>query len=219
MKRIVFVVLALVASIAAQERFVKPVDEAKLDPGFLAFRTKLIAAAERKDAKYVLSIVDPNIKNGFGGEDGIVKFKRGWKIDRKDSEFWAEFLPVIKNGGSFIGEGRNKLNFFGAPYIYSAWLGDLDAFEYSAIFGSDVNLRKSPGTDGEIVGKLSYNIVKIENEAAAVEGKMPEWLKIKTLGGLTGYAKSEFVRSSIDYRAGFEKKRGVWKMTFFLAGD
>lgn len=26
-------------------------------------------------------------------------------------------------------------------------------------------------------------------------------------------------RSPIDYRAGFEKKRGVWKMVTFVAGD
>ena len=38
-------------TVAAQERFVKPVDEAKKDASFLAFRTKLIAAAKRRDAK------------------------------------------------------------------------------------------------------------------------------------------------------------------------
>ena len=207
------IILILAAGLFAQERYVKPVDEAKLDPGFLAFRTKLIAAVDRKDAKYVLSVVDPNIKNGFGGEDGIVKFRNGWKLESPKSEFWPEFSKVIKNGGSFIGEGRNRMNFFGAPYVYSAWLEDLDAFEHAVIFGSDVNLRKSPSTDGEIVGRLSYNVVKLPNEEPS------EWIKVTTLSGQTGYVKSEFVRSSIDYRAGFEKKRGVWKMTFFLAGD
>jgi hypothetical protein len=207
------VILILAAGIFGQERYIKPVDEAKLDPAFLAFRTKLIAANDRKDAKYVLSIVDPNIKNGFGGEDGIVKFRKGWKLESPNSEFWAEFSKVIKNGGSFIGEGRNRMNFFGAPYVYSTWLEDLDAFEHAVILGSDVNLRKSPSTDGEIIGRLSYNVVKLPNEEPSA------WIKVTTLGGQTGYVKRDFVRSSIDYRAGFEKKRGVWKMTFFLAGD
>jgi hypothetical protein len=206
-------VLIFAASVLAQERYLKPVDDAKLDPAFLAFRTKLTAAVDRKDARYVLSIVDPNIKNGFGGEDGIVKFRRGWKLESPKSEFWPEFSKVIKNGGSFIGEGRNKMNYFGAPYVFANWLEDLDAFEHAVIFGSDVNLRKSPSTDGEIIGRLSYNIVKLPDEEPS------EWIKVTTLGGQTGYVKSDFVRSSIDYRAGFEKKRGVWKMTFFLAGD
>ena len=69
--------IALIASLAnAQERYVKPQDEAAKDPSFLAFRTKLIAAAERKDTAYLLSIVDRRIKNGFGGQDGIANFKR-----------------------------------------------------------------------------------------------------------------------------------------------
>jgi len=212
-------ILILAAVVFGQERYVKPVDDAKLDPAFLAFRTKLISAVDRKDAKYVLSVVDPNIQNGFGGEDGIVKFRRGWKLESPKSEFWGEFSKVIKNGGSFIGEGRNKMNHFVAPYVFSNWLEDLDAFEHSVIFGSDVNLRKSPGSNGEIVGRLSYNVVKVADEDRTSAGNAPGWLKVTTLGGQTGYVKSEFVRTSIDYRAGFEKRRGVWKMTFFLAGD
>jgi hypothetical protein len=47
----------------------------------------------------------------------------------------------------------------------------------------------------------------------------PGWRHVRTLGGLNGYVKQEFVRSPIDYRAGFEKKRGVWKMIAFIEGD
>lgn len=198
-----------------------PADEAKMEPSFLAFRTKLIAAAERKDAKYILSIVDPNISNGFGGRDGIANFKKDWKIESKNSEFWAEFLPVIKNGGHFIGEGNNRLSLFAAPYTYYGFPDDLDGVPNFAIFGSEVNLRKAPSVGSEVVAKLSYNIVELIEDAAstAEDQRKSGWYKVKTLGGLTGYVKSEFVRADIDYRAGFAKKRGVWKMTFFLAGD
>jgi Bacterial SH3 domain len=212
-------ILILAAAVFSQERFVKPVDDAKLDPSFLAFRTKLIAAVDRKDSKYVLSIVDPNIQNGFGGEDGIVKFRRGWKLESPNSEFWTEFSKVIKNGGSFTGEGRNKMSHFGAPYVFSSWPEDIDIYEHAVIFGSDVNLRRSPEPNGEIVGRLSYNIVKVADSETTADGKPSEWLKVTTLGGQTGYVKSDFIRRSIGYRAGFEKKRGIWKMTYFLAGD
>jgi len=212
-------ILILATGIFAQERYIKPVDEAKLDPAFLAFRTKLIAATDRKDAKYILSIVAPDIHNGFGGEDGIANFRKQWKLESPNSEFWKEFLPVIKNGGSFIGEGRNKMNHFSAPYVFSVWPEDIDIYEHAVIFGSDVNLRKSPVANGEIVGRLSYNVVKVADGEPTTDGKEPEWSKVTTLGGQTGYVKSDFVRRSIGYRAGFEKKRGLWKMTFFLAGD
>jgi hypothetical protein len=213
-----FLIVLLSMAVIGQERYLKPVDEAAKDPAFLAFRDKLIAAAERKDSRYVLSMVDPKIQNGFGDRNGIAWFRRDWKLGRHDSEFWPKFLAVMKSGGSFTGEGAKKMNSFAAPYIYSTWPEDLDAFEYFSITGSDVNLRKAPRADAEVAGKLSYNIVKMESDLGA-DGKVPDWRKITTLGGMTGYVHRDYVRSSVDYRAGFEKKRGRWVMTFFLAGD
>ena len=221
MKKLTLLVLCLLflaLAAAGQERYLRPVDDAAKDPSFLAFRTKLIAAAERKDGRYVLSMVDPKIQNGFGDRNGIAWFRRDWKLDRPDSEFWPKFLAVMKNGGSFTGEGAKKMSNFAAPYIYSSWPEDLDAFDHFAITGTDVNLRKEGRADAEVVGKLSHNIVKIEGDIGN-DGKTPEWRRVTTLGGLTGYVHRDYVRSSVDYRAGFEKKRGRWVMTFFLAGD
>jgi hypothetical protein len=205
----------------AQERFVKPVDEASKDSSFLAFRTKLIAASERKDAKYILSIIDPGIELSFGGSKGVADFKRIWKINARNSKFWEEFLAIIRNGGAFTGEGANKLNSFSAPYTFTSFPDDLDIYEHHAIFGNNVNLRKEPRADADIVAKLSYNIVKIDPETVPKSGKSeyPGWWQITTLGRLKGYVKREFVRSPIDYRAGFQKKRGAWKMIFLIAGD
>lgn len=217
---ILLILAAFVLSAAGQERFVKPVDEASKDASFLGFRTKLISAVEKKDAKYILSIVAPDIKNGFGGEDGIVNFKKQWKIEQKDSEFWKEFSAVIKNGGSFIGEGPNKLSLFAAPYLFTVWPEDVDAFEHGAIFGTNVNLREEPNTESKVVAQLSYNIVKVDYENPQFNDfEKATWLKVETLGGKKGWVKDDFVRNSIEYRAGFEKKRGQWKMAFFLAGD
>src|SRR5688572_8417877 len=111
---------------AGQERFVKPVDEAAKNPSFLAFRTKLIAASERKDSKYILSIIDPGIELSFGGSKGAADFKRIWKINAPNSKFWEEFLAIIRNGGTFTGDGANKLNSFSAPYTFTSFPEDLD---------------------------------------------------------------------------------------------
>jgi hypothetical protein len=220
-------ILAVVTvSSVAQEKYVKPVDEAAKDPSFLAFRKKLIAAAEKKDWRFIYSIVDPKISTSFGDDSGIAAFKGRWGLEDKDTKFWKEFLPVIKNGGAFTGEGRNRLNYFSAPYTFSSWPDDVDGFEYLAIFGNRVNLREKPSMDGRVISQLSYNVVGIDEEASIRKKTGPgeydfeyDWYKVKTLGGMEGFVKPEYVRSHIDYRAGFEKKRGVWKMTFFLAGD
>lgn len=200
----------------SQERYVKPVDEANLEPSFMAFRVKLIAAAERRDAKYILGILDPKINLSFGGDQGIADFKSIWKIESKNTPFWNEFLTVIKNGGFFVREKGKRTNLFYAPYSFDSFPEDLDGFEHFVIFGSNVNLRESPDSGSKIIGQLSYNVVKSEVDLV---GKVSGWQKVRTLGGLSGFVKSEFVRSPIDYRAGFEKKRGVWKMVAFIAGD
>jgi hypothetical protein len=203
--------------ISAQERFVLPADEGKEDQSFFAFRERLIAAAERRDAAFILSIIDPKIELSFGGDAGIADFKRIWKVTSRDSGFWDEFLPVIKNGGSFTRGGKSKI--FYAPYTFNGFPEDLDAFEFQAIFGKDVNLRRRPDVDSPVVASLSYNVVRVDHENSVKKGDDYVWLKVETLGGKKGFVKAEFVRSPIDYRAGFEKKRGLWKMVVFIAGD
>ena len=215
--KIAIAIFILASAVSSQERFVRPVDEAKLDPSLVAFRTKLIAAAERRDAKFILSVLDPKIELSFGGDSGVKDFKKIWEIEKSDSKFWEEFLPVIKNGGLFCRDGAKRTNTFFAPYTFNSFPEDLDPFEHSAIFGSNVNLRERPDANSAIVASLSYNVVKVENDEGGT--KAPEWYRVKTLGGLAGYVKAEYVRSPIAYRAGFEKKRGVWKMIAFISGD
>ncbi len=212
-----FVVFGFFNSSAEQVRYVKPFVVAKIDASFLAFRTKLVEAAKKRDAKYVLSVVSRDIKNGFGGNDGIEEFKKQWKIDRADSEFWDEFLPVITNGGKFF-EKTGEL--FIAPYAFHRFPEDLDASSHGVIFGSNVNLRSKADTNSPVVASLSYNIVEIlEPITDRKNTEKITWYEVKTLGGKRGFVKAEFVRTQFDYRAGFEKENGKWKMTFFLAGD
>ncbi len=213
-------IMTFAMAVAGQERFVKPADDAAKDPSFLAFRTKLIAAAERKDLKYVMGVMDPKIELSFGGHQGLKDFRELWK---DEASFWNEFLLVIKNGGGFSPPAKGYGRTFVAPYTFSHWPDGYDAFDFHVIFGNNVNLREKPAMDAKVLDKLSYNIVKITGDEPErtdeQNDKGPDWYRIETLGGKKGWVKSEFVRSSIGYRAGFEKKNGVWKMTFFIAGD
>ncbi len=218
MKIILFLCL-FILPIVAQERFVLPVDEAKKDAGFFAFREKLIRTVKSRDVKSLLIVVDKNIKNGFGGEDGIANFKKNWKITSAKSELWDELLTALTHGGTFDKRLRNS---FYAPYLFTTFPEDIDAFEYEAIFGNNVNLRAKSDANSSVVATLSYNIVKVDYQNSIKISKNSEqysWLKIETLGGKKGFVKPEFVRSSIAYRAGFEKLKGKWMLTFFLAGD
>ena len=206
-----------------KERQVMPVDEGKSDASFAAFRQKFIAAVKKRDVKFLIDALDRDVKGSFGGDDGIADFKRLWKLDRPEkSELWNELLTVLTNGGTFLKEPAIKNKQFCAPYSFTVFPEDLDAFEYSMIFGSNVNLRAAPNLEAKVVAQLSYNVVKVDYENSIAD-KMKEgefdWLKIETLGGKKGFVSAEFVRSPIDFRGCFEKINGKWKMTVFLAGD
>ncbi len=207
-------------NVFTQERYVRPVDEAKKDASFLAFREKLIAAVKKRDTKYLLGIVDRDIKLSFGGDEGIEDFKRIWKISSPNSKLWDELLTALTNGGRFDKEGKNT--YFAAPYSFNGFPDDLDVFEYQLIFGNNVNLRVKPDLQAKVIDRLSYNVVKVDYQNSVGDKKNDGeylWLKVETLGGKKGFVNAKFVRSPIDYRAIFEKKGGNWKMTAFIAGD
>ena len=208
--------------VAQKERYVTPVDEAKKDASFYAFREKFIAAVKKRDTKFLLETLDRDVKGSFGGDSGIADFKRLWKLDKPNSKLWNELLAVLTNGGTFSGRENSKSKEFCAPYSFTIFPADLDAFEYQTIFGNNVNLRAKPDTKATVVTQLSYNVIKVDYENSVKNPKDENeysWLKIETLGGRKGFVNGGFVRSPIDFRGCFEKQNGKWKMTVFLAGD
>lgn len=202
--------LVLVLSLPTQAATVlKPVDNAANDPSFLAFRSQLLKTIERKDAKALLTVVNKNIHASFGMENGIEDFKKMWGLNKPaTSQLWDELSKVLKMGGSF----SNKTTFV-APYVFSEWPESKDAFENWAVIAKDVNIRAKPSMSAAVLKKVSYEILPIEfsdNE---------QWVTVKLDQGKKGYIASQYIRSSVDYRAFFEKINGRWQMTVFIAGD
>jgi hypothetical protein len=166
-----FVVFSFLTT-AAQERYVRPVDEARKDALFLAFREKLISAVKKHDTKYLLGIIDRDIKVNFGGDQGIEDFKRIWKISSPKSRLWNELLTALTNGGKFDKEG--KTTYFAAPYIFNGLPDDLDSFEHQVIFGNNVNLRAKPDLAAKVIDRLSYNVVKVDYKNSVSDKKNVE---------------------------------------------
>lgn len=197
---------------AGSPRRLEPVDEAAKDPSFLEFRERLLQAIDRRDAKYVVGIVDPRILNSFGDNNGVAAFRRIWKPERADSKLWTELREVVTRGGAF------RDGAFWAPYVYSSFPDDLDSFEYVAVLGDAVVLRSRPDTSGTTVATLAYDLVKVDYTGLADPENAP-WYKVATTDGREGYLPAGSFRSPVDYRASFAKKRGVWRMTVLVAGD
>jgi hypothetical protein len=194
-----------------------PSDEAVRNPELFAFRARLQAAVARHDTTALLEVVDPNIKIGFGGNDGIEAFKNEWKLQEGgNSPLWDELGLVLALGGSF----RDANNFV-APYVFSRWPENLDSFEHVAVLGSNVRVRAEPRPDGRVLAALSFDIVPLSSTGRSrlTPEQMREWTAVKLRDGRTGYIASRYVRSSVGYRAFLTRQDGRWRLTLFVAGD
>jgi hypothetical protein len=208
--------ITLLAAGAPQSQQLLPVDEGPRDASFARFRQKLLAAARQRDRQAIWSIVDPRIEWSFGADNGKPGFMQHWTEARRGA-LEAELIRVLSLGGTFSNKGE-----FWAPYVFSRWPDRYDAFEYQVITGKNVNVRQRPSGDSPVVATLSYDIVKPAPDppTAAPSPVGPHgWVQIITPSGTRGFVADQYIRSPIDYRAGFKKSRGRWRMTFFVAGD
>jgi hypothetical protein len=209
--------LFLLDQTAAQVAKLHPVDQGTEDASFRAFRDRLARAVKDRDARFVIGILDPKITLGFDGSEGVAEFKKTWKLDRPDSEIWEVLSEILSRGGSFDSGKRTS---FSAPYVYSNWPDDIDSYSHLAITGEDVLVRREPGLDATAIAALSYDIVELARSDEPHPQKDGHvWVRIKLKNGRSGYVSQKFIRSPIDYRAGFEKIRGKWRMAFLVAGD
>jgi hypothetical protein len=205
--------LILVAFTLQAPRTLRPLDEAKNRPDFVEFRTRLQSAISRHDANAVLQVVRPDIKNSFGGDNGVELFKKQWRLNDPDSKFWSVMASVLALGGSFT-----EANTFTAPYVFSRWPDDLDAFDYVAVIGSNVRVRTEARSDAPVLTTVSYSILRLDDEAIQSGWSEKEWAAVR-VNGRKAYIARRFVRSPIDYRATFKYTGGRWWLAVFVAGD
>jgi hypothetical protein len=203
-------VLCLAAAPAGASRL-EPVDEGPRRPDFLAFRRQLQQSVARRDVPGLLRVVHRAIKNGFGGDDGIEAFERRWGLGKPDSELWRELGAVLALGGTF-----EEPDTFVAPYVFSRWPQEFDAFDHVALVGSNVRVRSAPKADAPILETHSFAILRLGRQGGYRAGP---WTAVDLSDGRSGFVASELTRSAVDYRAFFTVVDGRWQMTMLLAGD
>jgi Bacterial SH3 domain len=216
---VLMVVIVTLTATATTARKLYPVDEGAKDASFKAFRDRLIEAVKQRNTRFVLNVLHPKVRLSFGGDAGKKDFLKIWKPDGPDSQLWKELSTILSMGGTFsTSEGQRT---FWAPYTFSTFPDDVDAFEHAAIVAENVRVRSQPNATASIVTSLSYDIVKatFPNSDSSGEGNVAGWVRVVVSDGSTGYVASKYIRSPIDYRVGFEKIRGKWLITAFIAGD
>jgi hypothetical protein len=208
--------LALSAQAADKVLRLAPMDEGPRDASFAKFRTDFKAIVARKDAGALMKIVTPNIQNSFGGDNGAANFKKMWKPANAKSDVWPVLKLVLDMGGNFDSKTE-----FSAPYVFSAFPGDIDGFEAVVVTADNAALRDKPKADAAVVRTLDHDILTLKSGAKKLqhEAGPDDWLEVTDAAGKHGFVRQRDVRSPIDFRAGFKKIKGRWRMVDLVVGD
>jgi hypothetical protein len=210
-----FVSTAFAAFAADEPRRILPVDEAASDMTWLRFKNRLMEAVRKRDKQYLLSILDPNIRNQTDLTRGITEFRKQWDIDASDTTLWQELGSTLQLGGAFVKRADNRSELC-TPYLLAKWPEDLAPFEYGAIIARDSVVQSEPSSSSAPLGTLSYHLVRVldwELDDKAANAKQ-KWVRIQ-FAGRDGYVPEEHVRSPIEHVACFMKTGNTWKMTAF----
>ncbi|MBC7924057.1 MAG: SH3 domain-containing protein [Bryobacteraceae bacterium] len=209
MRSLAFAIGLLAFALTADADSLRPVDQAQSEPSFAAFRWRLLKGLEKKDTAVLFPLLDPGIRASFGAGDGVKTFRQYWKLDTAPatSGLWSELTTAIR-----LGSTREEDEFV-APYVFTRFPKDRDAFTHAAVIKPAVKLRKLPKAGATIVGTLDYEVVQLLTPVKN------GWYRVRTDAGKQGWLPQADVRSPLDYRAFFEKKNGRWFLTAFVKGD
>jgi hypothetical protein len=200
----------------SQEGRMEPHDEALTDASWAAFRARLLTAVEKRDRQFVLSVLDPGIRNGAAAPRGIAEFRKQWELDSNSGVFWS-LLPSALSVGSAYLERRNRPRELCAPYLLGKWPVSVDPSVYGAISARDTMVKAGPSWDTDTLTRLSYEIVRVTDwEVPDLDpGFKQNWVRIRLLKEGTGFVPEEQIRSPIEHSACFIRTARGWRMTVF----
>lgn len=207
--------IGLPVPLLAQERPLALVDEAQSDGTWTSFRAQLLAAVERRDLETVLSMIQPDVRNGSDAPRGIEEFRVQWHLNGGDTPFWRELAKALELGSAWLTiDGRPRE--LCAPYLLAKWPRDLDPFHTGLISARDAPVRAGPSERAQTIATAAFVLVpvadwEVNDSDAALARK---WVKVR-FRGRDGYLAEEHMRSPIEHAACFAKTDAGWRLTVF----
>lgn len=198
----------------AQERKLPLVDEAASDASWVRFKKRLQAAIQSRDTQFLLSILDPKIRNQSESTRGIAQFRRQWELDTADTPVWRELALALQLGSAYMQRDKNTRELC-APYVLAKWPEDLQPFENAVAISRDTIVQAEPSGNAQALGTLTYDLVRVTDwEVDDRTDAKQKWVKIR-YRNRDGYVLEEHVRSPIEQAACFVKSGNTWRMTGF----
>jgi hypothetical protein len=216
--RLLLAILAVAAfaqPALSQERKLELVDEAAKDASWTGFRKRLIGALEKRDRKFVLSVLSQNVRNGSDSPRGIAEFRKQWHLDDNDSPFWQELSSALALGSAWLTREKKPRELC-APYVLAKWPEDVDFMHHGVIVAREALVKSEPSSGSATFATLSYHIVPVPdwevNDRDA--GSKQKWVKIR-VNNLDGYVPEEQIRSPVEHAACFVRTENGWRLTVF----
>ncbi len=202
----------------AEEQKLLPIDEAGNDPSWVGFKNRLLNALAKRDRKFVLSIVDRNIRNTLDVPRGVAAFRTHWDLDADDSVVWRELSAALFLGSAWLKPEKGPRQLC-APYVAVKWPEDIDPFDHGAIITREVLVKAAPSSESATLATLSYDIVPVTDWEVADQAQeaKQKWVKIR-LTGADGFVPEEQIRSPVEHRACFVKTESGWRLIAFVVG-
>ena len=207
---------AVPAPLHAQESRIEPEDEASRDLSWALFRAKLLTAIEKRDRKFVLSVLDPKVRNGSDSPVGIAEFRRQWEFDSDNGVFWRQLPSTLSVGSAWLQRSKTQRELC-APYVLAKWPREVDPGAYGVIATKEALVKVEPSWESGTVARLSYDIVRVTDwEVVDLDPKfVQKWVRIRLLKEGTGFVPEEHIRSPIEHAACFVKHGTSWRLTVF----
>ena len=205
-------------TLAAQERRLEPIDEAAKDASWGSFKKRLLAAIDKRDRKFILGILDKNVRTGAEGGRGVAEFRKLWELDSDASPLWQELRAAVALPTAYHRPDQGRMELC-APYVAVRWPQDMDAFKGGALIAPDVLVKSMPSSTSSTVATLSYNMVDVADWE--VDDKDPaskqKWVRIWLKSGV-GFVPEEQIRSPVEHTACFVKGETAWRLVGFGPG-
>jgi hypothetical protein len=210
--------LLLPQPLAAQERRLEPIDEAAKDASWNGFKKRLLAAIDRRDRKFILGMLDKNVRSGLEGGRGVAEFRKQWELDSEASPLWQELRTVVALPAAWHRPDKGRAELC-APYVAVRWPQDMDAFKGGALITADVLVKSTPSAAADTLATLSYNMVEVADGEVDDRdaGSKQKWVRIWLKSGI-GFVPEEQIRSPVEHTACFVRGETAWRLVGFGPG-
>lgn len=211
------IILLLPVTTPAQEIPFVPREEGAADSGWIRFRDRLLTAVQQRDRKFVMTVVDRNIRNGLERPRGLEEFRRQWEPDADDGPLWRELARALQLPSAYYRHDQMPRSLC-APYVLPQWPIDIDPHSNGAVTVRQTDVRAEPSGSAEIRGRIGHVIVGVADwEVADRDPDVKQkWVRIR-YRDRAGYVPEEHIRSPIEQLACFRRTEAGWRLTSFLA--